>query len=154
MTQNVLEQLDTLHLTLLQLEDLDEQFTLTLQSRLTTLADQVPILRRLASISNLVKKGADLPVRRINYNVRKLSEDCKPRWNEVLKLNCETVLFLTIAFNGLGSLPQEEFSWLVHNTEDYVENRAFPAHWILRGQIRKVVSKMQRTENTKPLLAS
>lgn len=154
MAQNLLEQLDMLHLTLLQLEDINDQLTLTLQSRLTTLADQVPILKRLASISNLVKQGADLPVRRINYNIRKLSEDCKPRWDELLKLNCETIIFLTIAFNGLGSLPDEEFSWLVQNIENYVQNRAFPSHWILRDQIRKVVSKTQRKNNTKPFLAS
>jgi hypothetical protein len=100
-----------------------------------------------------VKQGADLPVRRISYNVRKLSEECNPRWNELIKLNCESIIFFTIAFNGLASLPDDVFSWLVQNLQNYVQSRAFPPHWILRDQIRKVVSNTPRKENTKPFLA-
>jgi hypothetical protein len=154
LAQSLLQQLDMLQLTLLQLEFIDNQLGSTVQSRLTALADQVPILRRLASVSSLVKQGADLPVRRISYNVRKLSEECNPRWNELIKLNCETIIFFTIAFNGLASLPDDVFSWLVQNLQNYVQSRAFPPHWILRDQIRKVVSNTPRKENTKPFLAS
>jgi hypothetical protein len=154
LAQSLLQQLDMLQLTLLQLEFIDNQLGSTVQSRLTALADQVPILRRLASVSSLVKQGADLPVRRISYNVRKLSEECNPRWNELIKLNCETIIFFAIAFNGLASLPDDVFSWLVQNLQNYVQSRAFPPHWILRDQIRKVVSNTPRKENTKPFLAS
>ncbi|PTU19013.1 hypothetical protein P175DRAFT_0406221, partial [Aspergillus ochraceoroseus IBT 24754] len=90
----------------------------------------------------------------INYHIRKLSEDCKPRWDELLKLKCETIIFVTIAFSSLGSLPDKEFSWLVINLESYIKNRALPAHWILRDQIRKVISNTLRKDNTKPFLAS
>ncbi|EED20492.1 hypothetical protein TSTA_037120 [Talaromyces stipitatus ATCC 10500] len=153
MTQNMLDQLDMLYLTLFQLDDIDDQLCSTLQSKLAALGDQIPILQRLASYSKLVKQGSDLPVRRINYNIKKLSESCKPRWNEILKLNCEAIIFFMIAFNGLSSLPDQEFSWLARNLENYVEKRAFPAHWILREQIRKVVSNTPRKDNTKAFLA-
>jgi hypothetical protein len=111
-------------------------------------------MKTLASVSSLVKKGSDLPVRRISYNIRKLSEKCKPRWDELLKLDCETIIFSTVAFNGLASLPEEVFSWIVQNLQNYVENRAFPRHWILRDQIRKVLSNIRREDLTKPFLAS
>lgn len=154
MAQEMLKQLDTLYLTLFQLDDIDDQLSSTLQSRLAALSDQIPMLQRLASYSKLVKERSDLPVRRINYNIKKLSENCKTRWNEVLKLNCETFIFVMIAFNGLSSLPDKEFSWLVQNLEKYVGKRAFPTHWILREQIRRVVSKTPRNDNTKAFLAS
>jgi hypothetical protein len=154
LAQSLLQQLDMLQLSLSQLEHIDDQLSLTLRSRLTALADQIPLLKTLASISSLVKQGADLPVRRISYNIRKLSENCKPRWDELLKLNCETIIFFTIAFNGLASLPEEAFSWLVQNLQGYVENRAFPRRWILRDQIRKVLSNIPRKDITMPFLAS
>ncbi|KAE8383894.1 hypothetical protein BDV26DRAFT_299327 [Aspergillus bertholletiae] len=142
MSRDLLEQVDALQWSLLHLENIDDQLCSELLSRLRSVADQVPIVMQLASTSRLVKKGAELPVRRINYNIKKLSDDCKPRWDELLKLNCETLIFFTLAFNGLVSLPDDEFNWLIQNLQYYVNRQGF------------LLSKTPRKDSTKPFLAS
>ncbi|KKK23238.1 hypothetical protein AOCH_004407 [Aspergillus ochraceoroseus] len=152
MIENIFDRLEEFHKSLLQLEDFEEGIGTALQNRLNMLADEVPMLIRLASVSKLVKHERDLPVRRITYNVKKLSGDCTPRWNEFLKLNCDTQLFLMLSFNGLSSLPDKEFNWLVENTQEYLGRRAFRSNWILRDPIRRTVVKLPLNASTQPFL--
>ncbi|OJJ65622.1 hypothetical protein ASPBRDRAFT_49629 [Aspergillus brasiliensis CBS 101740] len=154
MIENVFDRLEEFHKSLLQLEDFEEEIGTALQNRLNMLADEVPMLIRLASVSKLVRHKGDLPVRRITYNVKKLSGDCTPRWNELLKLNCDTQLFLMLSFNGLSSLPDKEFNWLVENTQEYLGRRAFRSNWILRDSIRRTVVKLPLNASTQQFLRS
>lgn len=154
MSIDIFEQLESFHKRLFEMEEIDDCMCTKLQSTLKKLTDEVPLLATLASLSRRVQNGAELPIRRINYNIKKLSEDCKPRWDRMMQLSCETLVFFMMAFNGLASLPDEDFSWLMANLQQYVEMRAFPRHWTQREQIRKVVSKTPRKINTRMFLES
>jgi hypothetical protein len=154
MCSDIMKQVETLGQNLLKLQDIDEQLAISLQKGLSSLADQVPLLITLDSVSQLVKKDTDLPIRRINYNIKKISEECKSRWIDLLKLDCESLIFCMISFNGLASLPDSDFNWLVQKIQDYVKNRNFPRYWILRDQVRKAVANTPRRDNTKQFIES
>jgi hypothetical protein len=68
------------------------------------------------------------------------------------KLNCSEIIFSTMAFAGLISLPDKQFEYLVENVPNYIEVQELPCAWIARDQIRKVVASTPRRESTQPFL--
>lgn len=85
---------------------------------------QVGILRKMDVVSKLIRDGDALPVRRINFNIKKLSEDnkeCKLRWLALEKLDCPSTIFCALSLPGLMSLPVAQFDWLAQNVQNYGE---------------------------------
>ncbi|KAH8797831.1 hypothetical protein F5884DRAFT_814441 [Xylogone sp. PMI_703] len=116
---------------------------------------QVRILRKLDEVSKLIREAAALPVRRINFNIKKLSEDheeCKARWLALERLDCPSIIFCTLSLSGLMSLPLRQFDWLAQNVQSYVEKQKFRPNWIARDQIRKALASTPRRQSTQSLL--
>jgi len=112
---------------------------------------QVGNLRKLDVVSKLIREAGALPVRRINFNIKKLSEDneeCKVRWLALERLDCPSIIFCTLSLSGLMSLPLRQFDWLAKHVQSYVEQQEFPPDWITRDQIRKAFASTPRRQST------
>lgn len=110
---------------------------------------------KLDAVSKLIREGSALPVRRINFNIKKLSEDneeCKARWLTLEMLDCPSIIFCTLSLSGLMSLPLGQFDWLAHYVQGYVKEQNLPPDWIARDQIRKAIANTPRRRSTQSFL--
>jgi hypothetical protein len=86
-------------------------------------------LRKLDVISKLIREDNVLLVQRINFNIKKLSEDnqeYKVCWLALEKLNCLSIIFCTLSLLGLISLLLGQFDWLAQYVQGYVKEQNFP----------------------------
>jgi hypothetical protein len=123
MSQEIHQKLDDIRQTILRLRDITDAGFDELHKKISKLLALVEIQKSLNEIARATREGIALPVRRINYNIKKLAGDdeaCQIRWSKMRKLNCQAILFSTIAFNGLISLPDKQYECLVENVQEYV----------------------------------
>ncbi|OAF62633.1 hypothetical protein VC83_01204 [Pseudogymnoascus destructans] len=135
------QQLDDIRQTILKFRNVPDTVFDELHTKISNLLALVEIQKKLNELARAVREANTLPVRRINYNIRKLAEDdeaCKPRWTLMQKLNCPAILFSTMAFNGLFSLPDKQYESLVENVQEYIQVQELPSEWIARDQIKRV----------------
>lgn len=155
MSQEIHQKLDDISKTICSLRDVGDSVFDKLYLKVSKLLVQVEIQKGLNEIARIIRDGSALPVRRINYNIKKLSdknEACQIRWSGLRKLNCPQIIFSTMAFAGLASLADEQFEYLVENVPNYIEVQELPRDWIARDQIRKVIAGTPRRESTQPFL--
>ncbi|KAK2752221.1 hypothetical protein FQN54_008153 [Arachnomyces sp. PD_36] len=153
MSQSISEKLDALIKDTFQVCDNDEATFEALNAKASYLAMQVGVLGKLKPIAQLIRRGETLPIRKLNFNIKKLSdEDAKgsahgeSRWASIQKTGCQTAIFCMVSFSGLASLRSEEFSWLLRNAEKYMETQQLPSGWLAREQIRKVLASYHKLE--------
>jgi hypothetical protein len=157
MSKETHQQLDDIRQTMLKFRDVPDTVFDELHTKISNLLALVEIQKKLNELARAVREASTLPVRRINYNIRKLAEDdeaCKPRWTLMQKLNCPAILFSTMAFNGLFSLPDKQYESLVENVQEYIQVQELPSEWIARDQIKRVVASTPRLESTQSFLKS
>ncbi|KAK5637263.1 hypothetical protein RRF57_012975 [Xylaria bambusicola] len=157
MSQEIHQKLDDIRQTILKLSDVTDAVFDELHTKISKLLALVEIQKSLNEIARAIREGNTLPVRRINYNIKKLAGDdeaCHIRWSKMRKLNCPAILFSTLAFHGLISLPDKQYECLVENVQEYVEVQELPCEWVARDQIRKVVASTPRRESTQSFLRS
>lgn len=147
--------LDEISKRVFELNDIDHVLSKELSVRASNLSAQIAVQRGLDEIVKLVREEKPLPVRRIGFNIKKLSdgtEKSQSRWLELQKLDFTTLIFCTLSFSGLSTLPHEQFNWLLDNAQCYLEARDLPPTWIATDQIRKVITNTPRQENTRAFL--
>jgi hypothetical protein len=157
MSHETHQKLDDISESILKLRDVGDTVFDELHTKISKLLALVEIQKKLNEIARAIREGSALPVRRINYNIKKLSENdeaCQIRWSALRKLNCPAIVFSTMAFNGLISLPDKQFECLAENVQKYVEVQELPCEWIARDQIRRVVASTPRREGTQSFLQS
>lgn len=155
MSQEAHQKLDDISKTIHNLRDVEDNVFDELHTKISKLLAQVEVQKGLNEIARIIRDESVLPVRRINYNIKKLSEDSEAgqiRWSALQKLNSPEIIFSTMAFAGLISLPDKHFECLVENVPDYVEVQKLPRAWIARDQIKRVVASTPRRENTQSFL--
>ncbi|KAH8758811.1 hypothetical protein BGZ57DRAFT_619464 [Hyaloscypha finlandica] len=155
MSQEIHQKLDDISKTICSLRDVEDSVFDELHLKVSKLLVQVETPKGLNEIARTIRDGSALPVRRINYNIKKLSDNdeaCQIRWSAMQKLNCPQIIFSTMAFPGLASLADEQFEYLVENLPNYIEAQELPCDWIARDQVRKVVAGTPRRESTQPFL--
>ncbi|KAL2380541.1 hypothetical protein RJZ90_004515 [Blastomyces dermatitidis] len=110
---------------------------------------------KLEPIIRLIRRGKQLPVRKLSFNIRKLSDGNpktgshdEPRWARLQNLGCETAVLCMIAFNSLATLAGDEFEWLLENVQRYLAIQSLPCGWIASEQIRQVMARALRQPNT------
>ena len=119
MSQNFCQKLVELGEEMFKLRDIDNAMFEDMHAKASNLPTQFAVQKRLNLTASLVRHMKDLPVRRMSFNIRKLlastdhSNRAESRWSKLRELNCQTLIFCTISFKGLVSLPAEEFSWLL-----------------------------------------
>ncbi|KAH8595129.1 hypothetical protein B0O99DRAFT_672318 [Bisporella sp. PMI_857] len=157
MSQEIHQKLDDISKAIHSVRDVMDSVFDELLTKVSKLLVQTEIQKGLNEIARTIREGSVLPVRRINYNIKKLSEDGEAyqiRWSALQKLNCPEIIFSTMAFAGLVSLPDKHFEYLVENVPNYIEAQELPDEWIARDQIRKVVAATPRRESTQLFLQS
>ena len=155
MSQEALQKLDDVSQTICSLRDVGDNVFDQLRTKVSKLLVQVEIQKGLNEIARSIRAEDPLPVRRINYNIKKLSEDSKAgqvRWSALQELSCSEIIFSTMSFPGLITLPDNQFEYLVDNVPNYINVQDLSPDWIARDQIRKVVASTPRRESTLPFL--
>jgi hypothetical protein len=95
MSQEIHQKLDDIRQTILMLRDVTDSVFNELHTRISKLLALVEIQKKLNEIARTIREGNTLPVRRINYNIKKLAEDdevCQIRWSKMRKLNCPAIM--------------------------------------------------------------
>ncbi|EDN03889.1 predicted protein [Histoplasma mississippiense (nom. inval.)] len=161
MSQQSLRKLDSIIGDTFQLRNDGEDSFPSLKAKVLHLATQIAALERLEPVARLIREGELLPMRKLNYNIKKLSEDdskCDDhedsRWTCLQKLGCQTAVFCMISFSGLAQLPAEEYDWLLKNVQRYMRGQGLPRNWVAREQIRKVMANAPRRPNAISFLNS
>ncbi|PVH70483.1 hypothetical protein DL98DRAFT_540816 [Cadophora sp. DSE1049] len=155
MSHETHQKLDDISQSILKLRDVGDNIFDELHAKISKLLALVELQKKLDELARAIREGTVLPVRRINYNIKKLSEDdeaCQIRWSPLQKLSCPAIVFSTMAFNGLISLPDKQYECLVENVQKYIEVQELPCDWIARDQIRRVVAGTPRREGTQSFL--
>ncbi|KAL2390564.1 hypothetical protein RJ035_001102 [Blastomyces gilchristii] len=144
MSQQSLRNLDSIIGDTFQLRNDGEDSFPSLKAKVLHLATQIAALERLEPVARLIREGRLLQMRKLNYNIKKLSEDDSKRddheysrWTSLQKLGCQTAVFCMISFSGLAQLPAEEYDWLLKNVQRYMTVQELPRNWVAREQIRK-----------------
>ncbi|EMD66429.1 hypothetical protein COCSADRAFT_169362 [Bipolaris sorokiniana ND90Pr] len=140
------QQLDHISTAMLGLCDID--FT-ALSIKISDLSSQIAIQAVFDETSCLIRKQKPVPVRRLSFNLKTLLE--KPnslRWSQLQTLDFRTLIFCTLSFSALATMPEERFGWLMNHAEQYTQAQAFPPAWIAKDQIRKVITKTPRQKST------
>jgi hypothetical protein len=151
----VCQKLDQISTLVLEHYDLDFA---ALSTKISDLSSQIAVQASFDGIGRLIREQKPVPVRRIGFNIKKLSEN--PRWSQLQTLDFRTLIFCTLAFPALSSMPSEQFNWLVKHAERYTQVQAFSPAWIATDQIRKVIANTPRLKctdefwNSKPLMLS
>jgi hypothetical protein len=155
MSHETHQKLDDISQSILKLRDVGDNIFDELHAKISKLLALVELQKKLDELARAIREGTVLPVRRINYNIKKLSEDdeaCQIRWSPLQKLSCPAIVFSTMAFNGLISLPDKQYECLMENVQKYIEVQELPCDWIARDQIRRVVAGTPRREGTQSFL--
>lgn len=159
MSQGICDKLDEMSERIFQSQNVDDAIFESVYSKACSLVTQVAVQRKLESTAQLVRDNGILPVRRININIKKLSNSGNElgeqgRWRRLQKQDCETLIFCTLSFSGLVLQSEEQFSWLVENARAYLKAQSLPSSWIAREQIRTVMARTPRQTNTRSFLES
>jgi hypothetical protein len=159
MSQGICQKLNEINRRIFQSQNVDDTIFESVYSKACSLVTQVAVQRKLESTAQLVRDNEILPVRRININIKKLSNNNENlgehgRWARLQRQDCEVLIFCLLSFNGLVLLSEEQFSWLVDHAGAYLKAQSLPSGWIAREQIRNVVTKTPRQANTRSLLES
>ena len=116
-----------------------------LYAQISKLSLQLAVQSELDALAKLVQEHQLLPIRRMTYNIRKLADNGErsdTRWSSLQKLKLPSLIFCTIAFPGLVTLPSDQFDWLLRNVEHYLQVRSLPLDWFVREQIRGVIARI------------
>lgn len=157
MSQKLFQSLDEISESMYNCHDINDATTEGLWARISSLSTQIAMRKGLDDAVKLVQLQNPLPVRRIGFNIKKLSEVDQQqgsRWSQLQELDIEDLIFCTLSFTGLLTLPSEQFHWLVQNVHRYLRAQSLPHGWIARDQIRKVLANIPRGMNTKSFLES
>jgi hypothetical protein len=157
MLHEICQKLDDISERLLEFRNFDNALAKELSVKVSNLLTQITVQKGFDEIARLVREEKTLPVRRISFNIKKLSESSEQsesRWSKLQKLNFQTLIFCTLSFAGLMSMQPELFGWLVEYAQRYLRAQALPRNWVTRDQIRKVIANTPRRENTKAFLES
>ncbi|OAT12859.1 hypothetical protein BDBG_17707 [Blastomyces gilchristii SLH14081] len=137
MSQQSLRNLDSIIGDTFQLCNDGEDSFPSLKAKVLHLATQIAALERLEPVARLIREGRLLQMRKLNYNIKKLSEDDSKRddheyscWTSLQKLGCQTAVFCMISFSGLAQLPAEEYDWLLKNVQRYMTVQELPRNWV------------------------
>jgi hypothetical protein len=128
MSQETHQKLDDIRQTILKLRDVADAVFDELHTKISKLLALVEIQKKLNEIARTIREGNTLPVRRINYNIKKLAEDdeaCQIRWSKMRKLNCPAIMFSTMAFNGLISLPDKQYECLWRTCRIMLKSKSY-----------------------------
>lgn len=154
-------ELDTISRVSFHLHDDDQGTLKALKTKMSELGTQLSVLEKLEPTTRLIHHKKQLPVRKLSFNIRKLSEsnlktasNGESRWTRLQNLECETAVFCMIAFSGLAILAGDEFEWLLENMQRYLAIQSLPCGWIASEQIRQVMARALRQSNTIPFLES
>lgn len=154
----ICQQLDEISTLMLGLCDIDST---ALSTKISGLCFQITIQAGFDEIGRLIRKQKPVPVRRMGFNLKKLSENSDSlRWSQLQTLDFRTLIFCTLSFPALALMQNEQFDWLVNHAEDYTQAQAFPPAWMATDQIRKAIAKTPRLEctrefwNSKPSMIS
>jgi len=150
------QRLDDIGEQILEFQDIDDAFG-DLHTRISNLSAQLAVRKALDEIVKLVRDRKPLPVRRLGFNIKKLSETGRQddsRWFKLQKLNFQTSIICMLSFARLNSLPSTQFDWLVQHAEHYVQAQGLAIDWPIRDQIRNVVLNTLIQEHTKEFLES
>lgn len=130
-----------------------------LEASASRFAAQVAVIAKLEPVAALIRDGENLPIRKLNYNIKRLSDDdskknpnSDSRWAKLQKLGCETAIYCMISLPGLATIPVLEYEWLLEYVRKYMEAQRLPLGWVAREQIRKVLANTLRCTNTAPFL--
>jgi hypothetical protein len=159
MSQGICQKLDEMSRRIFQSQNVDDTIFESVYSKACSLVTQVAVQRKLESTAQLVRDNGILPVRRININIKKLSNNNENlgehgRWARLQRQGCEALIFCVLSFSGLVLLSEEQFSWLVDHAGACLKAQSLASGWIAREQIRNVVAKTPRQANTRSLLES
>jgi hypothetical protein len=144
---DICKKLDQVSALVLEICDIDFA---ELSTKISSLASQIAVQAGFAEVGSLIRKKKPVPVRRMGFNLKKLSENPdNPRWSQLQTLDFRTLIFCTLSFSAISSMPSEQFTWLVRNATHYTQVQAFPQAWIATDQIRKVIANTPRLECTK-----
>jgi hypothetical protein len=152
MTQKICKEMDEIMERILKIHDIDDVRFQELCDKVATMSTQIAVQKCCDDILKLVEKGEALPVRRISFNIKKLSDGCEqsePRWQRLQTLQFNGLILCMLSFPGLVSLPSDQFNWLIDNTDRYLQAQGFSTNFIEIDQIRKIVANAPRQENTK-----
>lgn len=144
MQHEIFRQLDEIQKCLFELRGSDLP---DLDTRVSDLSLQVTLQRGFDDINSLIRDGKPLPVRRIGFNIKTLLKE-QTRWSKLLQLDFRSLIFCTLSFQALVSLPLDRFNWLVGNVQHYLQVQNLPASWIMTDQIRRMIAKVPNQENT------
>jgi hypothetical protein len=160
MTQ-LIHELDIISHVSFHIRDDDQDTLKALKARASELATQLSVLERLEPTSRLIRLGKPLPMRKLSFNIRKLSDanlktdsQGESRWTRLQSVGCEAAIFCMLAFNGLATLAGDEFEWLLENVQRYMAVQYLPFGWISSDQIRQVMARVPRQPNILPFLES
>jgi hypothetical protein len=143
----VCQKLDQISTLVLELCDIDFA---ALSTKISDLSSQIAVQAGFDEMARLIRKQEPVPVRRMGFNLKKLSQDPDNlRWSQLQTLDFRTMIFCTLSFPALASMPSEQFSWLVNHAERYTQLQTFPSAWIATDQIRKVIANTPRLECTR-----
>lgn len=154
-------ELDSISHITFHLRDDDQDTLKTLKAKMLELTTQISVLEKLEPVARLIRRREPLPLRKLSFNIRKLSDSNsktdsrgESRWARLQSLGCEAAVFCMVTFNGLSTLAGEEFEWLLGNVRRYMAVQSLPCGWIASEQIRQVMARVPRQPNTLPFLES
>lgn len=107
MAQEPCQNLDEIEERIFELRDIDDTLCKELGAKICNLSTQIVVQRGFVEIVRLVRQGKPLPVRRINFNIKKLSESnerADSRWSRLQNLDFQTLVFCALSFAGLVSM--------------------------------------------------
>ncbi|OJD20609.1 hypothetical protein ACJ73_08056 [Blastomyces percursus] len=124
-------ELDSISHITFHLRDDDQDTLKTLKAKMLELTTQLSVLEKLEPVATLIRSREPLPVRKLSFNIKKLSDSNlktdsrgESRWARLQSLGCEAAVFCMVTFNGLSTLAGEEFEWLLGNASNGTGTKA------------------------------
>ncbi|PGH16002.1 hypothetical protein AJ80_05345 [Polytolypa hystricis UAMH7299] len=161
MSKRISENLDGIVTNMFEFHDDGKGSFSSWKNKASYLATQAIVLERLGPVAGLIRRGENLPLRKLSYNLKKLSEDNAEsngqrgsRWADLQRLSCPTAIFCMISCSALAQSPTGEYNWLLNNVEKYLAGQHLPQNWVVRVQIRKVLANLPRQPNAISFLDS
>lgn len=139
----------------LRFSPLDESALKVLKQQTYGLATWFALAERMAPVVRSIQCGQQLPLRRIKYNIRTLSQEKHAaRWTRLNDLGLESSIFCMVAISGLSSLPTGEFDSLLANVNQYISTQQISLHWVYAEDVKKSLGEINTAPVTAPFLKS
>lgn len=154
MAHDICQELREISERLLRVSDIDTDQIKTLQDISSAISAQVAVQSTCAETIKSIKEG-NTPVRRITFNVKRLSDGSKesaPRWSKLQDLDFNSMVFCLLSFSAIVALPAVQFDWLVCNVKSYLETQGFSKSITEIAQVRRVIMNTPKHEKTKAFL--